>query len=93
MRRMRRSMLVKSRSSLMAFFTTVLLVSLGSASAGGEVARIAREKLNPYGCDLVVHRMADRLTRFLIEVQSTGRRYDLIKSFFHHDRGSIQKTE
>ena len=36
MHRMRRSMLVKSRSSLMAFFTTVLLVSLGSASAGGK---------------------------------------------------------
>ena len=51
----------------------------------GEVARIAREKLNPYGCDLVVHRMADGLTRFLIEVQSTGRQYDLIKSFFHRD--------
>src|SRR5437870_8362304 len=29
-----------------------------------EVARIAREKLHPYGCDLVVHRMADGLTRF-----------------------------
>ena len=50
-----------------------------------EVARIAREKLQPYGCDLVVHRMADGITRFLIEVQSTGRRYDLIKSFFHRD--------
>src|SRR6266850_3107368 len=50
-----------------------------------EVARIAREKLQPYGCDLVVHRMADGLTRFLIEVQSTGKRYDLIKSFFHRD--------
>ena len=36
MHRMRRSMLVKSRWSLMAFFTTVLLVSLGSASAGGK---------------------------------------------------------
>ena len=36
-----------------------------------EVARIAREKLHPYGCDLVVHRMADGVTRFLIEVQST----------------------
>ena len=36
MHRMKRSMLVKSRSSLMAFFTTVLLVSLGSASAGGK---------------------------------------------------------
>ena len=50
-----------------------------------EVARIAREKLQPYGCDLVVLRMADGLTRFLIKVQSTGRRYDLIKSFFHRD--------
>src|SRR5258708_37171770 len=50
-----------------------------------EVARIAREKLQPYGCDLVVHRMADGITRFLIEVQSTGKRYDLIKSFFHRD--------
>jgi len=36
MHRMRRSMLVKSRSSLMEFFTTVFLVSLGSASAGGK---------------------------------------------------------
>ena len=36
MRRGRRSMLVKSRSSLMAFFTTVLLMSLGCASAGGK---------------------------------------------------------
>jgi hypothetical protein len=50
-----------------------------------EVARIAREKLHPYGCDLVVHQLDDGITRFLIEVQSTGRRYDLIKSFFHRD--------
>jgi hypothetical protein len=50
-----------------------------------EVARIAREKLQPYGCDLAALRMADGLTRFLIEVQSTGKRYDLIKSFFHRD--------
>jgi hypothetical protein len=50
-----------------------------------EIARIAREKLQPYGCDLAVLRMADGLTRFLIEVQSTGKRYDLIKSFFHRD--------
>src|SRR6478752_10189590 len=35
MHRMRRSMLVKSRLSLMVLFTTVLLMSLGSASAGG----------------------------------------------------------
>src|SRR5258708_39782909 len=48
-----------------------------------EVRRIAREKLHPHGCDLVVHRLDDGITRFVIEVQSTGRRYDLIKSFFH----------
>jgi hypothetical protein len=34
-----------------------------------EVARIAQEKLHPYGCDLVVHRMDDGVTRFLINVQ------------------------
>ena len=50
-----------------------------------EVARIARDKLHLYGCDLVVHQLDDGITRFLIEVQSTGRRYDLIKSFFHRD--------
>ena len=50
-----------------------------------EVARIAQEKLQPYGCDLVVHRMDDGLIRFLIKVQDTGTQYDLIKSFFHRD--------
>src|SRR6266403_5089247 len=58
-----------------------------------EVARIAQEKLQPHGCDLVVQRMDDGVTRFLIKVQSTGRRYDLIKSFFHRDDGSIPQTE
>ena len=58
-----------------------------------EVARIAREKLQQYGCDLVVHRLDDGVTRFLIEVQSTGRRYDLIKSFFHRDNGLIPEAE
>jgi hypothetical protein len=58
-----------------------------------EVGRIAREKLQPYGCDLVVHRTADGITRFSIEVQSTGRRYDLIKSFFHRDDGLIPQGE
>ena len=58
-----------------------------------EVARIAREKLHPYGCDLVVHRLDDGITRFLIEVQSTGRKYDLIKSFFHRDHGLIPEVE
>src|SRR4029077_2711081 len=52
-----------------------------------EVARIAQEKLHRYGCDLVVHRRDDGITRFLIKVQSTGRKYDLIKSFFHRDDG------
>jgi hypothetical protein len=50
-----------------------------------KVGRIAQEKLHLYGCDLVVHRSDDGITRFLIEVQSTGKRYDLIKSFFHRD--------
>jgi hypothetical protein len=58
-----------------------------------EVARIARDKLQPYGCDLVVWRKDDGITRFLIEVQSTGRRYDLIKSFFHRDEDSTRQTE
>jgi hypothetical protein len=58
-----------------------------------EVARIAREKLHPYGCDLVVHRLDDGITRFLIEVQSTGRKYDLIKSFFHRDDRLIPEVE
>ena len=51
-----------------------------------QVARIAQENLCRYGCDLIVHRTADGATRFLIKVQSTGKRYDLIKSFFHRDR-------
>jgi len=58
-----------------------------------EVARIAKEKLQPHGCDHVVHRTTDGVTRFLIKVQSTGRRYDLIKSFFHRDCGSIGQME
>ena|SRR6267143_646313 len=58
-----------------------------------EVARIAKEKLQPYGCDLGVWRMDDGVIRFVIKVQSTGRRYDLIKSFFHRDEGSIAQTE
>ena len=57
-----------------------------------EVGRIAREKLHPHGCDLVVHRLDDGITRFVIEVQSTGRRYDLIKSFFHRDDKSTPET-
>jgi hypothetical protein len=52
-----------------------------------EVARIAQEKVHPYGCDLVVDRADDGVTRFLIRVQSSGREYDLIRSFFHRDDG------
>ena len=52
-----------------------------------ELARITQEKLQPYGCDLVVHSMGNSVTRLLIKVQSTGRTYDLIKSFFHRDNG------
>ena len=36
MQRMRKTMLVEFRSSLMVFFATVLLMSLGCASAGGK---------------------------------------------------------
>jgi hypothetical protein len=57
-----------------------------------QVARIAQENLHRYGCDLIVHRTADGATRFLLEVQTTGRRYDLIKSFFHHPDGLIPKV-
>jgi hypothetical protein len=58
-----------------------------------EVVRIAQEKLHPHGCDLVAHRTADGVTRFLIKVQSTGRAYDLIKSFLHPDDGLIPRAE
>src|ERR1700680_1400205 len=58
-----------------------------------EVARIAKEKLQPHGCDLVIWRMDDGISRFLMTVKSTGRRYDLIKSFFHRDDGLIAQTE
>jgi len=58
-----------------------------------EVARIAQEKLHPCGCDLLVHRTDDGVTRFLIKVQSTGRRYDLIKSFFHRNDQLVPKAE
>ena len=58
-----------------------------------EVTRIAQEKLHPHGCDLAVHRTADGVARFLIKVQGTGRKYDLIKSFFHRDDGSPLAAE
>ena len=58
-----------------------------------QVARIAQENLHRYGCDLIVHRMADGVMRFLIEDQNTGRRYDLIKSFFHRHDGLIPSAE
>jgi hypothetical protein len=58
-----------------------------------EVERIAKEKLQPYGCDLVVWRLDDGVIRFVIKVQNTGRQYDLIKSFFHRDGGLSPKAE
>jgi hypothetical protein len=57
-----------------------------------ELARIAQENLHAYGCDLVAHRTEDGVTRVLIKVQSTGRRYDLIKSFSHLDDGLIPEA-
>jgi hypothetical protein len=74
-----------------------LTLSRSAASTSGEldteVARIAREKLHPHGCDLVVCRKEKGVTRFLIRVRSTGKEYDLIKSFFHSDHGLICTTE
>jgi len=67
--------------------------SMMQETLDAQVARIAQEKLHPYGCDLVVHRVDDGVTRFLIKVQSTGRGYDLIKSFFHRDNGLIPEAE
>lgn len=58
-----------------------------------EVARITQEKLQPYGCDLVVYWVGDSVMRLVIKVQSTGRKYDLIKSFFHRDDGSPLAAE
>ena len=58
-----------------------------------KVARIAQQNLHCCGCDLIVHRTADGATRFLIKDQNTGRRYDLIKSFFHRHDGLIPKAE
>ena len=39
-----------------------------------QVARIAQENLHRYGCDLIVHRVADGVTRFLIKDQNTGKK-------------------
>jgi hypothetical protein len=86
----------KIREAAAAIKELSLLRSAGPVTQealDAEVARIAREKLQPYGYDLVVCRMDDGVSRFLIKIQSTGRRYDLIKSFFHRDDGSIAQTE
>ena len=67
--------------------------SVRQEALDAEVARIAQEKLQPHGCDLVVCRTDDGVMRFLIKVRSTGREYDLIKSFFHREDESISQTE
>ena len=58
-----------------------------------EVARIAQQNLHRYGCDLIVQRSADGIARFLIKVRSTGRTYDLIKSFFHRNDAFIPRPQ
>jgi hypothetical protein len=58
-----------------------------------EVARIGQQNLHRYGCDLIVDRTVDGVARFLIKVQSTGRRYDLIRSFFHRYDALIPRAE
>ena len=57
-------------------------------------SRVSHERSSSrYGCDLVVLRMANRVTRFIIKVRSTGRGNDLIKSFFHRDDGLLPEVE
>jgi hypothetical protein len=63
------------------------------AELDAEVARIAQEKLHPHGCDLIVCRKEGGVTRFLVRVRSTGKEYDLIKSFFHSDNGLCLRTQ
>jgi hypothetical protein len=63
------------------------------AELDAEVARIAHQKLHPHGCDLVVCRKKEGVTRFLIRVSSTGKEYDLIKSFFHSDDGLNRQAQ
>ncbi|MEY2486642.1 MAG: hypothetical protein QOH39_2290 [Verrucomicrobiota bacterium] len=52
-----------------------------------QVARIAQENLHPYGCDLIAQQGADGIMRFMIKFQSTGRGYDLIRSFSDYHAG------
>jgi hypothetical protein len=47
-----------------------------------EVTCVGQERLQPHGYDLVVYRTDHGMARFLIKVKSTGREYDLIKTFF-----------
>jgi hypothetical protein len=54
-----------------------------------EVKRITQEKLRPYGCDLFVHRIGGGMASVAIKIQRTEIAYDLIKSFFHQDNGSV----
>ena len=57
-------------------------------------SRVSHERSSSRdGCDLVVLRMANRVTRFIIKVRSTGRGNDLIKSFFHRDDGLLPEVE
>ena len=56
-------------------------------------SRVSHERSSSrYGCDLVVLRMANRVTRFIIKVRSTGRGNDLIKSFFHRYDGLLPEV-
>src|SRR5207302_11273041 len=65
----------------------------GQEAPDAEVARIAKEKLHPHGCDLVVQRLDDGATRFFIYQEEDGIRDDLIRSFFHSDHGAIPQTK
>ncbi len=58
-----------------------------------EVERIAQEKLRPHRCDLFVHRIGGGMAGGAIKIQRAEIAYDLIKSFFHQDNGSVLENE
>lgn len=77
-----------SAAAAIALRELVRLRSAGDRFAGEAfdlaLEGIAREKLRPFGCDLIVRR-TDGLTRLLIRAQPNGEPCDLITHFFHHE--------
>ena len=55
-------------------------------------SRVSHER-NSSRTDAISLFIGDGVPRFLIKVQSTGRGYDLIKSFFHRDNGLLPEVK